>query len=73
MTAHSKALRAALETSTTLPKLPFLSAAHIAGAWAVLAHTTSDWKQVDAFQAEAFRWISKPFGRINPALVNKKK
>ncbi len=69
LNTHIEQLHSVLETSKTLPRLPFLSAAHIAGAWAVLAHTTEDWKLVDDFQAEAFRWITKPFGRVNPAVI----
>lgn len=46
-----------------LKLIPFASAAYIAGAWAVLASKQTSWDEADRMQAEAARWVMRPFSR----------
>lgn len=46
-----------------LKLIPFASAAYIAGAWAVLAAKQTSWDEADRMQAEAARWVMRPFTR----------
>lgn len=55
------ALLALLTDDRRLRALPFLSAAHIAGAWAVLASKQTDWNEADRMHAEAYRWVTDRF------------
>ena len=53
----------AVEDRGRLRALPFASAAHIAGAWAVLASKQSRWEEARRMQAEAGRWVTQGFRR----------
>lgn len=55
------ALQAILESDERLPCLPFASAAHIAGAWAVLASRQGDWEEAKRCQMEAGHWVTEGF------------
>ncbi|MCC6178779.1 MAG: hypothetical protein WAZ94_15065 [Phycisphaerales bacterium] len=52
-----------LKTEGRLRALPFASAAHIAGAWAVLASKQTNWDEARRMQAEAGRWVTQGFRR----------
>lgn len=52
-----------LKTEGRLRALPFASAAHIAGAWAVLASKQTSWDEARRMQAEAGRWVTQGFRR----------
>ena len=56
--------RVALETilnGDALLSLPPLSAAHIAGAWAVLGSQQTTYAEAERCQNEAARWVLSPF------------
>ncbi len=59
--ADRVALTALLTDDRRLRALPFLSAAHIAGAWAVLASKQTDWSEADRMHGEAYRWVTERF------------
>ena len=57
-----KAIEAVLVSNDRLQLLPFGSAAHIAGAWAVLAREQTSVTEAKRFQDEAGRWVLEGFG-----------
>jgi hypothetical protein len=52
-----EALKAIIKTNDQLKQLPLFSAAHIAGAWALLAKDQTDVDEAARLQLEAGRWI----------------
>lgn len=57
-----KALEEVLTNTDRLQLLPFGSAAHIAGAWAVLARAQTSVTEAKRMQDEAGRWVLDGFG-----------
>lgn len=57
-----KALEQLLVDNDRLFALPFGSAAHVAGAWAILASTQTDHDEATRMQNEAGRWVLERFG-----------
>ncbi len=58
-----KGLEQILADNDRLATLPYMSAALIAGAWAVMAREQSDWEEAARMMEEAHRWITKGFKR----------
>lgn len=56
-----EALKAIIKTNDRLKQLPLFSAAHIAGAWALLAKDTTDVDEAARLQLEAGRWVKSRF------------
>lgn len=56
-----EALKAIIVESDNLAQLPYLSAAHIAGAWALLGAKTDDAEESARCQLEAGRWVKERF------------
>lgn len=52
-----EALKAIIKTNDRLKQLPLFSAAHVAGAWALLAKNTTDVDEAARLQLEAGRWV----------------
>lgn len=63
------ALEKVLTDSDRLFALPFGSAAHIAGAYAVLASTQTDIDEARRLQDEAGRWVTEGFGDAGQRIV----
>lgn len=57
--ADREALRRVLVDEARLEKLPFLSAAHIAGAFACIARDTADFDEARRLQALAGEWVER--------------
>ena len=60
-TEDREALKAIIKTNDRLKQLPLFSAAHIAGAWALLAKATTDVDEAARLQLEAGRWVKSRF------------
>ena len=56
-----EALKAIIKTNDRLKQLPLFSAAHIAGAWALLAKDQTDIDEAARLQLEAGRWVRNRF------------
>lgn len=56
-----EALKAVILSSDRLAQLPYLSAAHLAGAWALLGAAQTDPDEAARCQLEAGRWVKERF------------